>query len=299
MKTKTLLIVAALLMVFGILLFGGTMMALNWNFKALSTSKYETHTHTVTEAYQHIRIEAATADVVFLPSENEKTEISVFENQHVTHTVKNENGTLHISDVDNRRWYHRIGINFDTPTITVCLPRASYESLSITVTTGDVTLPEGYTFHSLTVSTTTGDVTLKGEVTNDATVCTTTGDIEIKSFSANALLVSLTTGDITLDGVRADTLSLSGGTGDARLSDVIGTSSLSVDYTTGDIMLDRCDAAALSLKTTTGDISGSLLSPKAFTYSTTTGDVKLPDCVADSTCSLKTTTGDIRIVIAD
>ena len=57
-KSKLLLITGASLLLLGCLFFGGVMMSVGWDFTKLSTTKYETATHHVTDDYRNIRIES-------------------------------------------------------------------------------------------------------------------------------------------------------------------------------------------------------------------------------------------------
>ena len=70
---KIWLIAAILLILSGCILFGGVMGMLGWDFKKLSTVKYETNFHEITEAYTGISLVTDTADVTFVLSEDGKT----------------------------------------------------------------------------------------------------------------------------------------------------------------------------------------------------------------------------------
>ena len=54
--TKVWLIIATLFVIVGMLIFGGVMVAFQWDFTKLSTVKYETNETEVTEKYDNISV---------------------------------------------------------------------------------------------------------------------------------------------------------------------------------------------------------------------------------------------------
>ena len=69
------IIVASALVVLGVLLFVAVMSINGWNFRALNTVRYETNTYEIAEEFDGIAINTDTADITFLPSENEKAKV--------------------------------------------------------------------------------------------------------------------------------------------------------------------------------------------------------------------------------
>ena len=272
--TKIILIVAAGLIAAGIALFCFAMAKNHWNF----SKKHVTTTHTVTDSFTNISILTKTADIRFVPTDDE-VKVVCYDQENTAHSVSVEDNTLTVAFEDNRKWYDHINIYTDSPTITVYLPADSYGSLSIDITTGDTVISGEYTFESMDISATTEDVELSG--------ITCSGDITI----------AITTGDCELTDVNCKNLQFSATTGDLELTRVIAAEALNLNAGTGDISFDRCDAASITAKTTTGDIDGSLLSEKVFSVHNTTGDIDVPQSTAGGTCNLKTTTGDIEIEI--
>ena len=65
---KVWLIVAALLVLAGSIMFVGVMTVLDWDFSKLGTNPYETNLHAITEDFQDISIRTNTAAITFLPS---------------------------------------------------------------------------------------------------------------------------------------------------------------------------------------------------------------------------------------
>ena len=311
------LVIAAALILVGGLIFGGAMMYMGWDFTKLSTDRYETRTHTVTEAFSSVSVEARTADVTLLPSEDGECRVVCYEAEKQTHAVTATNGVLTVELHDERKWYERIGIQLGTPRITVYLPQSEYELLSVEASTGRVEIPKGFCFQRIAATVSTGDVSVAASVSETLTVSTTTGSIHVSELSAGAIALSVSTGRVTVSDVSCEgRLSVDvstgratltdvacgsflseGDTGDVMLTGVIAEASLSVERSTGKVRLERCDAAEIMIETDTGDVDGTLLSEKIFLVETDTGSVDVPRTTAGGICEITTDTGDVRIRI--
>lgn len=298
-KPKKMFITATVLILTGLIIFAGVMMAMKWNFKGLSTVRYETNTHTITEEYKNISVISKTADIVLSPSENGETRVVCYEMENVKHRVSMQNETLTIEVEDDREWYQHIAINFDTPKITVYIPKGEYGSLSVESKTGDVKIPSDFSFDSIDVSISTGDVKNYASVTKGIKIKTTTGDICVENVSAYYLEFSVTTGDIAASDIDCKNFLSGAGTGDMKLKNVIAEEKMVIEADTGDITFKKCDAGEIYVKTDTGDVSGSLLSKKVFLCETDTGSVKVPKSTVGGRCEITTDTGDIKIEIIE
>ncbi len=318
-KTKIWLVIAISLILIGCIIFGGVMTVLQWDFRKLSTVRYETNGYEIHENYKNILIVTDTADIVFVPSENGESSVVCYEQKNVKHSVAVKDGTLVIEVVDTRKWYEHIGIFFSTPKITVSVPQGEYGALSVKSSTGDVEIPENFKFESVEISVSTGDVKNYASALEAIKIKTSTGDIRVQNLSADMLELSVTTGDVIaqsitcgsdikinvstgdtkLTDVTCKSVSSKGSTGDISLKNVIAGEQFSIDRSTGDVRFDRCDAPELLIKTDTGDVRGSLLSEKVFITQTDTGRVNVPKTVTGGTCQITTNTGDIKIEIAE
>ena len=335
-KTTVWLIIAALLLIVGLVIFALEMTALGWDFSKLGTVKFVTVTHEIDRGFRGVSIDTDTADIVIVPADDGVCRVVCYEREKVTHAVMVEDDVLTVRVADQSLWDH-IGISFHTPKITVYLPEKEYETLVIRESTGDVDVARGFTFGKLVAELSTGDVTLRADVKEQARIKTTTGDILVENAAAQGFDLCATTGDITVKSVScAGNMDLSattgrvsvtasecggnvdvgigtgkteltdlscgsittvGTTGDIRMKNVIAKESVSIERGTGDVTFDACDAAEISVRTTTGDVTGSLLSPKIFEADATTGDVRVPSSDEGGTCVINTTTGDIHITI--
>ena len=315
---KIWLIIAASLLLTGLIIFGSVMTMLAWDFTKLSTVRYEENTHTVGESYKNIFIESDTADIEFIPTDDANTKVVCMDQVKVKHSVTVADDTLIIRIHDTRRWYEHIGIGFQSAGITVYLPRAAYGALEINSHTGNVTIPADFSFDSMDIVQSTGHVTNYASALNAMKIKTSTGDISVGKVSAGTMNLSVTTGkiiasdvsctgnvevrvstgDARLTNVFCDNLSSSGNTGEIFLKNVIAQGSFAIVRSTGDVEFDDCDADTLWIKTDTGDVEGTLRSAKIFMTKTDTGDVEVPKTTTGGVCQITTDTGDIEIKIS-
>lgn len=316
---KTWMIIAAFAVLLGMLIFGGVMTVLKWDFTKLSTGKYETTTYEIDEIYQDISIVTNTADIVFLPSENGKTEVVCYDQTNMRHEVSVADGEMVIEVADVREWYEYIGIHFKTPKITVYMPHGEYNTLWINSDTGDVEIPKDFKFKDITIEEDTGDVTNHASATGCIKIKTDTGNICVENMSAGALDLSVSTGKVTvseiscagdvkihvstgktlLTDVQCQNVISSGSTGAISLENVIATGKFSIERSTGDVKFARADAAEIFVETDTGDITGTLLSEKIFLPRSSTGHIDVPKTVTGGRCEISTDTGNIKISVSN
>lgn len=316
--TKAWLITATFLVLIGCVLFAGVMTVLGWDFTKLSTTKYETNTYEVSEAFDSISINTDTADIVFALSDDGKCRVECHEGENAKHSVAVENNTL-VVDISktSKSWLDYIGFNFDSPKITVYLPGTQYTSLHIDESTGDVKIPDAFMFKNVDISLSTGDVHFCGSASEMVKIKTSTGAIRVENISAGALDLKVTTGEVTVSGVtcagdvtvgvstgktylsdtRCKNVISSGSTGDISIENVIAEEKFSIRRSTGDVKFDGSDAAEIIVKTDTGDVRGTLLSDKVFITQTDTGHIDVPKTVEGGRCEITTDTGDIEITI--
>ena len=315
--TKIWLIIAASLMLIGCIIFGGVMTMLKWDFTKLSTVKYETNNYEITENFNNISIVTDTADIVIVPSENQKTSVVCHEHKNMKHSVTAHNGKLVIEIVDARKWYEYIGINFGTPKITVYIPQGEYGALFVKSSTGNVEIPKEFKFENIDISESTGSVTNYASASENIIIKTSTGNIRVENVSAGTLDLSVSTGGIAVSDVTCEedikikvstgktnltnidckNVVSNGATGAISLKNVIAAEKFSIERSTGDVKFDGCDAAEIFVETDTGDVRGSLLTDKIFIIQTDTGNVDVPKTATGGKCEITTDTGDINISI--
>ena len=315
---KVWLIIAAVLVVGGMVLFGIVMSAKQWDFTELgSGSKNQINTYRIAETFRSVSMDTDTADIRFVPSADGTCTVECCVSEHEKHTVAVLNGTLTIRHADEGEWYEHIAIFSETPKITVYLPAGEYDSLVIKEHTGDIELPETFSFRTVDITASTGDVKT-GASAERIAIQTSTGDITVENIKADTMELSASTGRVTvqsvgctgglsicvstgktqLTDVSCDSLTSTGSTGDITLKNTVAAAALSIERSTGDVRFEGCDAAMITVRTSTGDVTGTLLSDKVFLTGTDTGRIDVPKTTVGGKCEITTDTGDIKIGIA-
>ena len=316
-RAKTVwLIVAASLVVLGLAtVFVACLMG--WNISNLGANKYQTNTYEVTQEFSNISIDTDTADITLKASDDGACRVICYEQERERYSVEVQNGTLTVNVINEKKWYDYIGINLDSPKITVYLPEAEYDVLTIEESTGDIEISRELKLRNIDISVSTGNVGCYASATEAIKISTSTGDIYAENISASSLALSVSTGDITasdiicegditirvstgksyLTDISCKNLISSGDTGDISLTNTVATESFSIERSTGDVTLDSCDAAEIFIETDTGDVEGSLLSEKVFIVNTDTGKTEVPNSITGGRCEITTDTGDIKITV--
>ena len=316
-KKNVWLIIAISLILIGGTIFLFVMSQLNWDFTKLSTSEYVTNSYGINDSFDNISIDTDTADIVFVPSESENSSVVCYEQKNIKHSVKIKDDTLVIELKDTRKWYECIGINFGASKITVYIPQGEYGDFSVKTSTGDVVIPETYTFESVDISVSTGNVKCMASASEKIKVKTSTGNICVKDVSVDTLDLSTSTGKVTASNIICDNdvkikvstgdtnitdvkcknVISNGSTGDMFLENVIAENMFSIERSTGDVKLESCDAGEIYIETDTGDVKGTLLSEKVFITKTDTGRVDVPKTLSGGKCEITTDTGNIKISV--
>lgn len=294
-RTKIWLIIATCLVLLGCILFAGVMTTLKWDFMKLTTVNYDINTYEISKSFDSISMNSDTADITFALSDDGKCTVVCHEEENAKHSVTVEDGTLTIELIDERSVHDFIGLNFDTPEITVYLPKTEYTSLFIDESTGDIKIPKGFKFGSAEISLSTGDIEFFADVAQLLKFGTSTGDIRIENIAAGTLDLSVSTGNVHLTDIKCQSLISSGDTGDIFLKGVIAEKKFSIIRNTGHIKFDGCDAGEIFAETDTGSVKGSLLTEKIFIAQSDTGSIDVPKTVTGGKCEIITDTGDIKI----
>lgn len=296
-KAKIWITVGGLLILLGCIIFAGAMSTIKWDFSKLSTDKYEENKHEINEPFSALSFDTDTADVTLIPSDDSSTSIVCYERENEKHSVSVKDGVLTVELTDSQKWYEYIGINFESPKITVYLPAGDYGELSVKSDTGDVKIPKDFAFESIEFSASTGDIENYASASKDIKIETTTGDVRLDGVSAESISITVSTGDSNLANITCKNLVSRGSTGDISLKNVVAIERFLIERSTGDVKLDACDAADISITTDTGDVSGSLLSEKDFVVNTDTGEKDVTDTARGGRCEITTDTGDVKITI--
>ena len=317
--TKVCIIVAASLMLMGALVFGVGLALGDGETIRFGGIEYVEHEYRIDYEFENISIKCKTADINFLPSSDSAARVVCSESDNLRYTVSaNAEGTLEIELVDSRKWYEHISFfSIGKSEINVYLPAGEYGALTVDGSTGDVEIPENFSFKSIDVALSTGDVecsasargllkirTSTGEIsledvkTGAVELAVTTGKVSVKSVDcAGDVTLKVSTGKASLTDVDCKSFTSSGNTGGITLKDVIAEKKISIERSTGDVSFDGCDAAEIYVTTDTGDVKGNLISDKVFIVETDTGSVDVPRSTEGSRCEIKTDTGDVKITV--
>ena len=330
---KAAIIVAAALIVIGLLICFLGFSAMEYDYTGLNTANFVTNSNVITESFSHIEVDVETADVHFVRADDSSCKIVSKETDKITCSAAVENDTLVIRELDRRQWYDHIGIFWGEIEITVYLPKTEYETLSIISNTGDIEAAKDFSFGNAEIVTNTGDVSFSAAVKNQLEITSDTGDIIAQGLSPQTLRLKTDTGSIAASSLKihedvqivTDTGNITvssleihediqigtdtgkveisdaecanffaeSDTGDIMMENVIVSGEVRMESRTGDIRLLACDADTLSIETDTGDVSGTLLTEKVYITQTDTGDIDVPKTIKGGRCEVTTDTGDI------
>lgn len=294
--TKIWIIIAAVLLLLGGIVFTAAMVASDWKLNGLDNQTFETNSYDIAEEFHSISVDTSTADIILKPSDSEAAKVVCFEDRKTKHHVNVQEGTLIIHETDNRSWFDFIGLlRLDYPEITIYLPESTYASLSAETDTGNIEIPKDFTFGNIMVTSDTGDITCFASATKLLEAESDTGSIVLDALSAENLNLSSDTGNITAKNITCDRLTALCDTGDIVLENVIAAGAFFIENDTGNIEMIDCDAAEIFAQTSTGEIFGTLLTKKIFFAQSSTGDVTVPQSMNGGKCELITDTGDIFI----
>ena len=277
-----------------------------------------TNTYTINENFSNFDINIDTADLAFKVSEDNSNKVVCEETEKDKHEVSVFNNTLTIKYHDERKWHEKIfNFNFARMKVTVYLTELEFDSLKINMSTGDVSVPNNFTFNSVNTTQSTGDCHFNANIVNESSFKTTTGYITMENMNAPALNLNVTTGDISLknvhvtnniqidittgrinlDSVTAKNYKSVSSTGMVVLKDTVIENEINIRTSTGDVRFDRSDATTLDIETSTGDVTGTFLTSKIFHVETSTGSIDVPPTTEGGLCKIKTSTGDVSLNI--
>ena len=293
---KVWLIVAGALVLAGILLFVGTIVAFRFDFTRFNTVQYETKIYEVSDDFSSISLSEDTADITLIPYEGETAKIECFLQKKMTHDVAVEDGELKVAISDGRAWYDHITFfSVSTPSVKVYLPKTEYRAITVRTDTGDVVIPKELSAERIEIATSTGDIACYASATGEIALRASTGYITVENVAAGKLTLSASTGDITASSVTCtgDAL-LKVTTGKVTLSSLTCTGDVSLKVSTGKAFFTDVSCRNLSSDGNTGNLSlVRVLVSERLSAERSTGDVKMEDCDFGELW-IKTDTGDVE-----
>ena len=316
MKTRNIVLLSGVgLLILGCIICGLVFALGKFNINSLNTEKLVTKEFEITEKFEDIKIKGDVEDIEFIKSDDGTARVVCREREKEPHNVRVESNTLTIDKKSDNSIHLGININTESTKVSVYLPEGLYGKLNINSDTGDVTIPETFTFGDMDIDLDTGDAKVLSSCNGQVSVKTDTGKVNIRDITAKNMSVITQTGDVelgnikcegsidmkaetaenTLTDVTCSAFTSKGDTSDLSMTNVISTGDFKIERSTGDVSFDKCDAESIYIKTDTGDVSGNLLSEKVFITDTDTGHVDVPKSINGGRCEITTDTGDIKI----
>jgi DUF4097 and DUF4098 domain-containing protein YvlB len=298
-----------------LLTVGGAFLAIG--IVSNTTQKKVENTYELKEDFNKIDIDLDTSDLEFKVTTDGTKKVVCNETNKQTHSVEVVNNELTIKQHEKRQWFERIFSWGFKMKVTVYMPSMAFEKLEIKSSTGDIIVPEDYSFDNSNINVSTGNIKFSADVVEYANFESSTGNMNLSEMSPKALKAKASTGNITLNKVEAEeTVNVEASTGDIHFIEVtskdldVKTSTGGITFTssvianhinakasTGNVRFEDSDANTLSIKTSTGDVKGTLLTSKIFSVRTDTGKIKVPTSTVGGLCEITTNTGDIEISI--
>lgn len=315
---KAFIIIAVVLVVAGLAVMAGVMIAVRFDFGKFKKTNTVTNTYAPEGNFTSVDIDTDTADILLLPSDDGKLKVVCEETEKIKHSVTVEDSVLLIKVEDTRDWTDRFMFFADSMKITVYLPAGKYESIKIREETGDVSLPSDFSFGDIDIKistgnvdcsasadgeigieTSTGNITLSGTASKSAVLKASTGHVSVKGAAVSeGLSVRVSTGKTTVSDSSCGSFETDGSTGRLTMRNFT-SGSFNIERGTGDVIFEDCDAGEIRVKTSTGDVTGTLRTGKNFITGTSTGSVSLPASSPDGgRCEIRTSTGDIAISVS-
>jgi DUF4097 and DUF4098 domain-containing protein YvlB len=263
------------------------------NFSGEALPRTET---VVEEDFHSISVEVDTADVIFAKAEDGVSRVVCVDHEYMQYAVAVRDGVLTVTAEDTRRWYEHIEVfSRGESTVTVYLAADAYESLSVTSSTGDMTLPQALSFSgTVSLKASTGDIQMSAPSVGDLTVSLSTGHLELLNCGkAGKVDIRTTTGDVTLRGLSCVSLAVAASSGDLTAENVRVEGAVAVTRSSGDVRMSGITCESLTARSNTGDQDYTdLLVRDKLDCRASTGDVTLTRSDA-ATLAILTDTGDV------
>lgn len=312
-------IIAVVLIVIGCTISFCSLAYVDFDMKHFNNFKYVSSTYDITEPFEDISIDTGSIDVNFVPSKDNRCKVECKETDKQSHYIHVENNTLMIEEENTGDWFDNIHIGFywENTHIDVHLPENIYNNLYISGRSGNIYIPDNFSFNKADITISSGEVNFAGDVKNDLSVSATSGDIKLINVKAqniessitsgdiecydllcyNRMNMSATSGDISLERCNSDYFYSKVTSGDTELDECNIGLDMSIEAKSGDIDIYRCDAQTLDLESKNGDITGVLLTDKIFYAESQNGDVDIPRTMSGGRCEAHTKNGDIEFTV--
>ncbi len=296
---KTSLIIAIVFIVSGLALSFTAFAVMGFDFKKFETVKYEMEETKPEGSFSKISVDSD-EDVIFAVSEDGTTRVTYPVYKDAPHDIRVENDTLKVL-VHKEDWHWTANIfiphiTFSSAKVTIYLPKNVYESLTLETGSGDVVIPENFTFGDMTIKASSGDVSCKAQVTGAQNIKTTSGNIVDKNTKSEKISLTATSGDIWLESANVtETLEVKTSSGDITLKKVKGGAKFTAEHTSGNLRVEDGEFADTVMEATSGDTTLMSINTASLSAKAASGDLWLGTVQATRNMTLKTSSGDITV----
>ncbi len=159
-------------------------------------TEFETVTYKPGDRFDSVEVYGVDCDVRFEKSDDGKCVVECPECEGVTHKVEVSDGRLRVERLIDRKVYGHLHIIWKNEAIVVRLPKESYERLTVENSSGNVSVPAGFSFENARAACTSGDVALKACDGEDISISCTSGDVTAELLSGKEFSCRATSGNV-------------------------------------------------------------------------------------------------------
>ena len=267
-------------------------------FAGIASAKVDkkTKTYDSLESFTSIKIDTDVTDIDL--KVGDKAKVVCEETTKEVHHVSVSDNTLNIKFESKRKFYEQMFSFGQNLKVTVYLPSISYNDLTIANDTGDINI-SSLNFKTVSITSSTGNLSLdKVSVAETSYFKASTGSVKLNEVTTKSLEVNTSTGNINLTKVTVlDNMKASASTGNVKMNNVLVAKKMTVKTSTGNIEAVDSDAESLSIEASTGNVKLGLLTDKIIFPETSTGSADYPHLTSGGKCEIKTSTGNIKVTI--
>lgn len=255
-------------------------------------------TYEINNDFNNIDLELEEADLNIYLSNDGINKAVCLEKEKITFSVSVVDNTLKIEE--NNEKFIEI-MNFSNPEINLFLVKDTFEFLNIEYDTGDIDIPNHFTFENVAIEGDTGDTIFSAKVNNDLDIEVSTGDISIYQSYLKNVKLEASTGDINvIESNINGNLKTELSTGKTYIKDNTILGNLSLTSDTGKKIVETCEIKGnINVIGDTGGIQISDSNSNNLTVQLSTGDCKLVNYIAFNDIKIKTSTGKVSFDLTD
>lgn len=300
-STKIALVIAAVCILLGLILGCIAVYLYGVDFSKnddLFFNNINLHTETfeVTEPIQNICVQDTECDIAILPSTDGKCWVSYTDSELFTHEISCSNGALRITSKQTGSWTDYLFVIYSGEVfIRIYLPENTYQQLDLDTTSGEISIPSGFTFDSAQLSTTSGDIDCASDVLHTLNISTTSGDVAVADLSAGPMNISCTSGYVSLSDIHGESLTVGTTSGDMEVANASVDGSFALSSTSGDMKVSNLSCYSMDLSCTSGAVSLRQVFASTLSAESTSGDLELKDVTISGHTNLGTTSGDVDL----